>query len=150
MKAVKTIQILTAVILSSLMFSCTSDGDGPGPIPDEVLAQSELTGQLTEAVWNLNSAAREDVDVSTDFNDFRLNFRTDGTYSTENGGIAWEPSGTWAYPNFQTTDQILVDGDILMDLEIIGNSLKLSFSIEEEVFSRTKTVNADYEFELRK
>lgn len=147
----KNIPLFVLVIVSLFIISCSKDGDDPNnPGPGTSDGQAELTTQLTESPWEVATVTRENSDVSSDYNGFRLNFRADGSYSTENGSPAWNPSGTWEYPNAQTTNQILVDGVILMDLVVNGNNLTLSFAIEEDVFSRTKTVSADYEFSLSK
>jgi len=104
---------------------------------------------LSTDPWGASAITRSDVDAASEFPDFSLAFG-DGRYTAENGKHVWADAGTWEFVK-DRSDQIIRDDDVIIDLDIDGDKLTLSFELEENVFSiggRSQTALSRFIFNL--
>ena len=153
------VRILKVIILSislaiyATMIGCSGDDGGDGPEPD---AQQMFIDKLS-GHWTVASATRDGVDVVSDFQGFSVTFTSSG-YTTQNGGVAWEGSGSWDFSTPPSSDgstaTVTLDGSISVTLTFSNNdqTLTVTFTINETKFGagRTKSLAGSYVFVLNR
>lgn len=138
-------QIL-AVIITIALSGC---GEPINPEPSLEEQRAEILELLGTKPWGVTNIDREDLDASFEFTNFNVTFG-EGTYTSVDGRHVWAEAGTWEFAEGKS-DQIVRDDNTLIDLEIDGDKLILSFEIEELVYpsgGRTQTLLIKYLFSL--
>ncbi len=142
------------VVSLVLLWACGGD-DGPGPDLQPTLAelQAEVTTKLTGAgAWTLSGVTRDGVDVESEFSGFTVTFTASG-FTTSNGSLAWDNTGTWSFQS-GSSDTIIRDDNVTMLLVFSNNDsqLNLSFNVPNSSLDIGKVagIAGNYVFELIK
>lgn len=152
-RIIKVMTLIVSLAVFSTMIGCSDDDGGGGPEPDP---QQEFIQKLSGA-WTVASVTRDGVDVISDFQGFSVTFTSSG-YTTQNGGVAWENSGSWDFSIPPSSDgstaTVTIDDSISVTLTFSNNdqTLTVSFTIQETKFgtSRTKSLAGSYVFVVNK
>ena len=141
-------RLVLAIAASAFILQASSckDDDPQNPEDPEKTAQEKAAEILTTGSWEPQAITREGVDVSAEYAGFSVTF-TGSNYTTTNGGSAWPASGTWAFDGTSAT-RIIRDGSVIIETSISEGSLVMAFTLDEEVFARTKTVSSNYQFSM--
>jgi len=144
-------RLMLAITVASFVFQASSCGGDenptPDPDPDPTPTPQEIATEiLTTGTWEPQAITREGIDVSAEYAEFTVKF-TGSNYTTTNGGSAWPASGTWAFDGTSAT-RIIRDGSVIIETSISEGSLVMAFTLDEEVFARTKTVSSNYQFSM--
>jgi hypothetical protein len=132
--------ILSAVVLVS---GCTND---KAPGETEVFLQ-KLVGE-----WQLKSATRNDVAITSAFKGLAVTFKTDGTYvATPEILPFWPEAGTYENPVYDNNEfKVKRDDGITMTVEsITDSSVTISMTIMT-IGGRMQQVDGEVVFEFTK
>jgi len=140
-------------IVSLMLFWACGGDDDPGPDPQPTLAglQAEVTTKLI-GKWNLSGVTRDGMDVESEFLGFTVTFTASG-FTTSNGDLAWESTGTWYFQS-DSSNKIIRDDNVTMSVAFSNNDsqLILSFQVPSSSIENGKvsSIAGDYVFELTK
>ena len=139
----------TALILCSLAWVLVllpnCGGSDPNP-------QEERLNELT-ATWSVNSVVNDGSDVTNQYTGFSLTITGNKTYSTLNGGNPWPANGTFDFVNETTTDRVLRDDGVTLQIRsITASSLELVFSVTSVrgQSAGAEGITGDFTFNLQK
>ena len=142
----KSISQILAIIFTTALWGCGESIDPEATLEDQ---RAEIIELLGTTPWGVTNIDRENLDASYEYENFNVTFG-EGTYTSVEGRHIWAESGTWEFAEGKS-DQIIRDDNTLIDLEIDGDKLTLSFEIEELVYpsgGRTQTLFIKYLFSL--
>jgi hypothetical protein len=153
----KKVIIIFSYFLLMLSFSCSSDKKDTEPkkkSPEE-LAVEKLAGTsaTTYSINNGGSIKRNNFDETVFYQNFSLRFSaTSKTYTSTNGDLLFEPSGTWEFVG-SNYDKIKLSGNKLasgVDIYYTrnNNELILKFSINPPANGRIEALAGNYEIRL--
>jgi hypothetical protein len=153
----KRLSIILSYLLIIIGVSCApGDGDAdPKKKSPEELAVEKLAGTsgISYSINNGGSIRRNSFDESVFYPNFSLRFNASGkTYTSSNGDVLFEPSGTWEFvgANF---DKIKLSGNKLASgIEIsytkTNNDLIIKFSVNNPPNGRIEALVGSYEIKL--
>jgi len=148
----KKLNYLLSFLIGIWLLGITACGGGGNNNPPPSDPQVEVKAKLTSGTWNLQSATRDNIDISSDFNGFTIKFAST-TYTVQNGGTALSSSGSWAFDGSSTTT-IIFDGVLTVTLAFSNNdtNLQLRFTIPTTEYNlgRIETLQGNYVFNLAK
>jgi hypothetical protein len=147
MKLSKHIKSILLVTVLFVLFSSCEETAKELTLEQE---RAVLVASISETPWGASGIVRGTQDAISEFPDFEIEIG-DGTYDTKNGKHLWEDSGTWTFADGRS-DQIIRDDGVVIDLELTEDQLKLSFEVDENVYSigggRTETIISEFFFNL--
>jgi len=140
----KTIIYINMMLVIVLLNACKNH-----ELTTEDIQQQNST-KLQAGTWKAKTVVKDNVDVSADYTNFTLTVGAN-IYTTTNGGLAWRPSGTWAFQG-QSTTTVVRDSLVVVDFVVNddASSLKLNFDIETSTYKNGKVngLKGVYEFDL--
>ena len=147
MRALIYLTLLILFVTALVTTSCSSGGSDAQP--DEFAQQAALlinNGNPWVASPE-SSVIKDGFDVSDQFNGFNLKF-SNGTFTTENAlPSAWPSQGNWELdPNNKNI--ILRSDGVVMQSQVSGNSLILTYTSNKSSSGRMNSVIGDYQFIL--
>lgn len=75
----------------------------------EVKSPQELRAEAMLGTWIIESLTIDGLDAAANYPAFKIDFQQNGLYSSVNGGQVFRPTGTWTWPNNETTTQLQLD-----------------------------------------
>ncbi len=144
MRAFNTSRALLLCFLCGLFFltGCKDDDGSPANPQDSIHGTWVLEGD--------GYVKRDEVDVSADYAGLTLTFSANGTYTSINGGVLLEASGTWAWQDKGIT-QLVLDGN--QQVFVVGLNdadLHLQFTLDESTpGGRTSSLSGEYDVKLK-
>ncbi len=148
----------TLLLSSFLLFSCGDDNNGgPEKTPEE-LATEELAGTTGSQVWVIGSSGSVSKDGSlqtADFADFEIRFISNNTgrsYTTTEGNLLFDASGSWGFEGSNLDKIILAGNQPAANKEISftknQNNLRLEFVVPAPQNARVTALAGLYVFDL--
>lgn len=153
MKNLKTSNMKTIVyiliIIATGLVSCNDD-DEATPV-DSAQLKAEVTAQLSESTWNVQTVTVDRLDQNDLFEGFSLSFG-DGTFTSQNGGEVWPASGTWQFANEEATAIVRDDDTVINILTLNDFALVISLSWSENTIGlgRTNSISGEHVFTFSK
>ena len=153
MRLLKHTLFIGLVILS---FSCKKNKGGT-PAPTEVEKATQLlTGESVTTTtvadfWTVSSVIVDDLDYTFVFEGFTIQF-SNNTFSTTNGKIVFDASGSWNFADETAQKIVLSNGVELTLLELTETQLKFEFFWDETIYGggRTNSVGGLNTFTLNR
>jgi hypothetical protein len=157
----KTFNGIVGILLlsSTLLFSCGDDDDNGGPQKtQEELATEELTGANGSQVWIIGTSGSVSKDGSlqtAEFADFEIRFISNNTgrsYTTTEGNLLFDASGSWGFEG-SNLDKIILSGNQPAANKEISytknqDNLRLEFVIPAPENARVTALAGLYVFDL--
>lgn len=114
--------------------------------------QQAIMDELSSNPWKAIAVERDDVDVTSEYQNFELTITSQNKYSTRHGGLSWPATGTLTFDD-QSKDILKRDDGISVNLKLESDpdkTLHLSFQMEHSSYSNGKTTSlkGDYHFTL--
>jgi hypothetical protein len=136
-------QLLAVCSAVALFQNCSSD-DGNPVDPQDAIAKTWIV--------NTNGLVTKDgTNLTSDYIGLTLTFNSDGTYTTTNGKMLLQSSGTWNWVGNDVAN-VMLDGDFPVTVKnLAANSLEIAFTMDEEHVNtgRSRAVLGNYIIKLQ-
>lgn len=115
---------------------------------EEITAEEKFMKQLAHA-WQGSVITVDGMTLTGAFENFRITFKEDKTFTTQNGNAPiWPSSGSFTLEETSTGFNLVRSDDMLIEVEQLTDVvlvLRLQYTAAE---GRTQSVSGNYEFQL--